>query len=98
MQQNFVKMADFLESDSYEEDLKITLVHNEFNDTASLTDLTVTGYYYDLNNQKIVLILDFDRSKASIERTDDKNFEVSFDNKPFFVGIKAFCALIKQIY
>ena len=89
-------MADCLDSDGYEEDLKITLVHNEFNDTASLTNLTVTGYYYDLNNQKIVPILDFDRSKASIERTDDKKFEVSFDNKPFFVGIIAFCALIKK--
>lgn len=89
-------MSDCLDSDGYEEDLKITLVHNEFNDTASLTNLTVTGYYYDLNNQKIVPILDFDRSKASIERTDDKKFEVSFDNKPFFVGIIAFCALIKK--
>ena len=89
-------MAVCLDSDGYEEDLKITLVHNEFNDTASLTNLTVTGYYYDLNNQKIVPILDFDRSKASIERTDDKKFEVSFDNKPFFVGIIAFCALIKK--
>ena len=89
-------MADCLDSDGYEEDLKITLVHNEFNDTASLTNLTVTGYYYDLNNQKIVPILDFDRSKASIERTDDKKFEVSFNNKPFFVGIIAFCALIKK--
>ena len=89
-------MADCLDSDGYEEDLKINLVHNEFNDTASLTNLTVTGYYYDLNNQKIVPILDFDRSKASIERTDDKKFEVSFDNKPFFVGIIAFCALIRK--
>ena len=89
-------MADCLDSDGYEEDLKITLVHNEFNDTASLTNLTVTGYYYDLNNQKIVPILDFDRSKASIERTDDKKFEASFDNKPFFVCIIAFCALIRK--
>ena len=90
LQQDFVKMADCLDSDSYEEDLKINLVHNEFNDTASLKDLTFTGYDYDLNNQKIVSTLDFDRSNASIESTGGKNFKALFDNKPFFISIKTF--------
>ena len=46
-------MADCLDSDSYEEDLRINLVHNELNDTASLKDLNLTGYDYNLNDQKL---------------------------------------------
>ena len=90
-------MADCLDSDSYKEDLEITLVDNEFNNTASLKDLTfIGGYDYDLNNQIIIPILDIDRSKVSIEQTDDKNFKILYDNKPFFISIKAFWALIKK--
>ena len=71
-------MEDCLDSDSYEEDLEITLVHNEFNDKASLKNLTFTGYDYDLND------LDFDRLKVSIKRTDDNNFKILYNNKPVF--------------
>ena len=84
-------MANCFDSDSYKEYLEITLVDNEFNNTASLKDLTfIGGYDYDLNNQIIISILDIDRSKVSIEQTDDKNFKILYDNKPFFISIKAF--------
>ena len=89
-------MADCLDFGSCEEDLKITLVHNEFNGTASLKDLTFTSYDNDLNDQKIVWILDFDKSKVSIEGKDDNSFKVLYNNKPFFVNIKVFWAVIKK--
>ena len=44
--------------------MKITLVHNKFNDTASLKDVTFTGYDYDLNYQNIVSVLGFDKSNV----------------------------------
>lgn len=69
-------------------------VNNGFNDTASLKELTFTVYDYDLNNQKIVSILNINRSKVSIEWTDDNNFKILFDNKPFFFSLKVFCTLI----
>ena len=90
-------MEDCFDSDSCKEYLEITWVDNEFNNTASLKDLTFTcGYDYDLNDQIIILILDFDRLKVSVEQTDDKNFKILYDNKPFFISIKAFWALIKK--
>ena len=90
-------MPDCLHSDSYEEDLEVTLVHNKFNDVNSLNDFTFTGYDYDLNDQKIVSILNLDRLKVSIESTDDNNFNILFDNKPYFVIIKVYCAWIKKL-
>ena len=36
-------------------------------------------------------------SKPSIIRLEDHNFTVLYDNKPLFVGIKDFCALLKKV-
>ena len=44
----------------------------------------------------MVLVLELDRWKISIERTDDNNFKILCDNKPFFVSIKTFCGLMKK--
>ena len=58
--------------------------------------LTFTAYDYDLSKQEIVPILKFDMSKLSITKLEDHNFKILYDNKPLFVGIKAFCALANK--
>ena len=82
-----------MDSNIYEDDLFMKLVHGEHDDMADFKNMTFTGYEYALNNQKVVSILNFDRSKISI---DDNNFKILQDNKPLFVRIKAFCVFIKK--
>ena len=89
-------MVNCFDSDSYEKDFETLLLYDKFYYAASLKDSTFTGYSYDLNDQKMVSILDFDRSKVFIEQTDDNNFNVLYDNKPFYISIKAFYVLIKN--
>ena len=90
------KMVDCRDSDSYDKDSLRRRIHCGRNDEANLKDLTFTAYDYDLSKQEIVPILKFDMSKLSITKLEDHNFKILYDNKPLFVGIKAFCALANK--
>ena len=70
--------------------------YNGLNDTASSKDLTFIGYNYDhLDSEKVVSVLDFDRSKLLIE-SDGNTFKIFYNSTSFLIKIKKFCCLIKK--
>lgn len=75
--------------------LKKHSVYNGLNDAASLKDLTFIGYNYDhLDSEKVVSVLDFDRSKLFIE-SDGNTFNKFYNSTSFLIKIKEFCGLMR---